>query len=124
MEQIFYLANMWKESILKLLRLDNLVNNLTDYVETRLELVKLEVKEEIAKAIARITIMIFVMMAFTLFIIFISITLALWLATFWGYVMGFGAVALFYFLMLIIVLALRQTVSAALEEKLKEKLND
>jgi galactitol-specific phosphotransferase system IIC component len=48
----------------------------------------------------------------------------LWLATFWGYMMGFGAVALFYFLMLIIVLALRQPVSAALEEKLKEKLND
>ena len=38
-----------KDSIFKFLRLDNLVENLSGYVETRIELVKLEVREEIAK---------------------------------------------------------------------------
>ncbi|NBP71103.1 MAG: phage holin family protein, partial [Cytophagia bacterium] len=64
---------MWKESILKLLRLDSLVSNLTGYVETRIELMKLEVKEEIAKSLAKVSVLVIVIASLSLFVLFFSV---------------------------------------------------
>jgi hypothetical protein len=40
-----------KDTIFKFLRLDNLVDNLSGYLETRLELFKVEVREDVARGI-------------------------------------------------------------------------
>lgn len=42
-----------KGSIVKLLRLENLIGHLTGYVESQVALVKLEVREEVAKILSR-----------------------------------------------------------------------
>lgn len=113
---------MWKESILKLLKLDGLVGNLTGYIETRVELVKLEIREDIAKAVARLSILAFVLAAVSLFILFFSVSVALLIGNYLGFFEGFAIVAAFYLLLTIVILALRSSVSEALEKKLIEKL--
>lgn len=113
---------MWKESILKLLRLDGLVSNLTGYIETRMELVKLEMREEIAKAVARLSIFVVVLAALSLFILFFSVSIALLIGEHLGFFEGFAIVAGFYLIVTFIVIALRSSVSEALEKKLLEKL--
>lgn len=42
-----------KDTLFKFLRLDNLVDNLSGYLETRLALFKIEVREEIAHVLAQ-----------------------------------------------------------------------
>jgi Putative Actinobacterial Holin-X, holin superfamily III len=113
---------MWKESILKLLKLDNLVNNLTGYVETRVELMKLEVREELAKAMAKLSVLVVLISVATLFVLFFSVTLALVLANFVGILGGFAIVAGIYLLLTVIVLMMRAGISEALEKKLLEQL--
>lgn len=113
---------MWKESILKLLKLDGLIGNLTGYIETRVELVKLEIREDIAKAVARLTVLAVVLAVLSLFILFFSVSIALLLGEYLGFFEGFAIVAGFYLLLTIIIVALRRSVSVALEEKLMEKL--
>jgi uncharacterized membrane protein YqjE len=113
---------MWKESILKLLKLDGLVSNLTGYIETRVELVKLEVKEDIAKAMARLTVLVVVIAVLSLFILFFSVSIALLIGEYLGFFEGFAIVAGFYLLITILFVVLRGSVSEALEKKLVEKI--
>ena len=42
-----------KAKIFKLLRLDNLIDNLSGYVEKRLELYKLEITEDLVKVLSK-----------------------------------------------------------------------
>lgn len=113
---------MWKESILKLLKLDNLVNNLTGYIETRVELMKLEVREELAKAMAKLSVLVVLVAVGTLFILFFSVALALLLANYVGIFGGFAIVAAIYLVITLIVLMMRANISEALEEKLLDQL--
>lgn len=113
---------MWKESILKLLKLDGLISNLTGYVETRLELIKLEIREDIARSVARLTVLVVVIAVLSLFILFFSISIALLIGEYLGYFEGFAIVAGFYLLLTVIIISLRSSVSSALEQKLLDKL--
>jgi len=113
---------MLKESLLKLLKLDNLVSNLTGYIETRVELMKLEVKEEVAKALAQLSILIVLVATATLFIMFVSVALALLIGKYTGPIGGFAIVGGFYFLIFILFLSLRANISTTLEKKLMEQL--
>lgn len=113
---------MWKESILKLLKLDGLIGNLTGYIETRMELVKMEMREEIAKAVARLSVLVVVLAALSLFILFFSVSIALLIGEQLGFFEGFAIVAGFYLLITLAMITLRSSVSEALEKKLLEKL--
>ncbi len=113
---------MWKESILKLLKLDGLVANLTGYVETRVELLKLEIREEIAKAIARMTVLVLVMATISLFILFFSVSVALLIGEYLGFFEGFLIVSGFYLLVAILVLLMRKSLSDTMEKELLKKL--
>ena len=63
-------------SILKFLRLDNFVQHLTGYVETKIELMKVEIREDVTRAVARgLVIMVLFLVAF-MFLIFFSVGLA------------------------------------------------
>ena len=65
-----------KDTLLKFLRIDNLASNVSGYVETRVKLLKIEIKEDVAKilsqGLAQATIILF---AF-LFLIFFSLGMA------------------------------------------------
>ena len=59
-------------NILKLLKLDNILDSLTKYIETKVEFYKIQFKEELAKALG-ILIFIFLMsIVMLLFLIFLS----------------------------------------------------
>jgi uncharacterized membrane protein YqjE len=115
---------MWTDAILRLLKLDGLVNNLTAYVETRLEIIKLEVREEIARALARLSVLILVVASIALFILFLSVSVALWIGHYIGMVEGFAIVTAVYFVLALLALTLRASISEALERKLLQKLRD
>lgn len=111
---------MLKDSILKLFKLDNLVSNMTGYVEARMELVKLEVKEDITKAIAKLSVFVFLAFAFTLFLMFISVAIAFKIGESVGTFAGFAMVAGFYFATALVLFFFRDAISTSIEKQLAE----
>ena len=109
---------MLKDSILKFLKLDSLIENLTGYVETRIELTKMEIREDLAKALSNFLLYILLGVVLTLFIMLISIAAAHWIANSTGAVGGFAIVAGFYLLLGLMVFAFR----GAIVEKLQKQL--
>jgi uncharacterized membrane protein YqjE len=113
---------MLKDTLLKFFKLDGLVNNLTGYVETRIELLKYEIKEDMAKAIARLSLVLLTALLFTFFLLFISVSVAIKLGEVWGNFVGFGIVAGFYLLLMLIIVLFRKPISKSLEEKIKTNI--
>lgn len=110
---------MLKDTLLKLFKLDGLVNNLTGYVETRIELLKYEMKEDMAKAIARLAIVLLTVLLFTFFLLFISVSIAIKIGESIGSFAGFGIVAGFYLTLMLIIVIFRESISRNLENKIK-----
>jgi uncharacterized membrane protein YqjE len=113
---------MLKETLLKFFKLDGLVNNLTGYVETRIELLKYEIKEDMAKAIARLSLVFLTALLFTFFLLFISVSVAIKIGESMGNFAGFGMVAGFYFLFMLIVILFRKPIGENIEEKIKANI--
>lgn len=113
---------MLKDTLLKFFKLDGLVNNLTGYVETRIELLKYEIKEDMAKAIARLSLVLLTTLLFTFFLLFISVSVAIKIGEDLGNFIGFGMVAGFYFLLMVIIILLRKPISKNLEGKIKTNI--
>lgn len=65
-----------KDKILKLLRLDGLIDNLSGYVEARLELYKLEIREDIAKVLSKALVYLAITLFAFMFLMFFSVGLA------------------------------------------------
>jgi len=111
---------MLKDTILKFLKLDGLVDNLTGYVESRIELMKFEVKEDIARAASKIFLLLLSALFFTFFVLFSSVAVAHKIGESMGAVMGFGIVAGFYFTVLLITVLFRKPIGRSLEKKVKD----
>jgi uncharacterized membrane protein YqjE len=98
-----------KDKILKFLRLDGIISNLSGYVETRVALVKIEIREEVANILSRgLVIMLIIMVGF-LCLLFLSLAGAQYLNTvlespYAGYVI----VALFFGFILALLLVFRK----------------
>ena len=71
-----------KDIIFKFLRLDGVFNHLSGYLEARIELLKIEIREDVAKVIANAMIYAVVFFFATMFMIFFSIGLAQFLNQF------------------------------------------
>lgn len=110
---------MITETILKFLKLDGLVSTLTGYVEGRLELMKHEMKEDLARGLAKVSLIMLAALLFTFFLIFISIAVAFKLSESMGEFNGFGTVAAFYLVLLLVIILFRNSISKNLEKKLK-----
>jgi hypothetical protein len=110
---------MLKDTILKFLKLDGLVNNLTGYIETKIELMKYEIKEDIAKAVSKMAILLMLGLLFTFFLLFISVAVAHKIGESMGSFAGFGIVGGFYLVVLLLILLLREPIGKSLEKKLK-----
>jgi predicted transporter len=83
---------------------------------------KLEVKEDLAKAIAKISLFILIGFVVTLFILLISMALAYKIGESTGTFGGFAIVAGFYFIVAVILLIFRDAVRESLEKRLSENL--
>jgi uncharacterized membrane protein YqjE len=114
---------MLGNSIAKFFKVDSLISNLTGYVETRIELLKVEAKEELSKGLSQVIIFLLLAFVFALVIIFLSVGIALLLSTRWGAFAGFGAVAGFYLVIGTILLVSRDSLNKALEKKIAELLS-
>jgi uncharacterized membrane protein YqjE len=113
---------MLKDTLLKLFKLDGLINSLTGYVETRLELLKYEIKEDLAKAISRLMVVLLMALLFTFFLLFISVSVAFWIGDALGIMAGFGIVAGIYFVLMLAILVFRDSINKSIEEKIKKNI--
>lgn len=109
---------MLKDSILKFLKLDSLIENLTGYVETRIELTKMEIREELARGLSRFLLFILLGGVFTLFIVLISIAVAHLIAKSLGAFGGFAVVAGFYLLLALLLFGFRKSIIEKLQDQL------
>lgn len=113
---------MFKENILKFLKLDSLVDNVTGYVEARIELLKIEIKEEVARGLAKALVTVVMIAVFTLFIMLISIAAAYKVGETIGMFGGFASVASFYLLIGLLVFLFRNSITELLEKQLEERM--
>lgn len=112
-----------KDKILKFLHLDGLISNLSGYVETRVALVKIEIRDEVAGILSRgLTIMLIIMVGF-LCLLFLSLAGAQFLNTALesGY-LGYVIVALFYGLLLLLLLVFRKGFFRMFEKQFVEMI--
>jgi len=108
-----------KDSIFKFLRLDNLVENLSGYFETRVELIKMEVREEIAKVISQGLMIGLLFLLGLLFLIFLSFGFANYLNTFFSSsTIGFWIVSGIYGVPGVIIFSFRAKISHFFERYL------
>ena len=109
------------DTILKFLKLDNFVHNLTGYVEARLDLLKTEIKEDIAKALSRAMVTVALFLMGFLFLIFFSIGLAHFINRYFEETFsGFWAVAGIYGVAFLLVLVFRRNILTSFEHHFKE----
>lgn len=108
---------MFKDSLSKFFKVDSLLNNLSGYVETKIELLKIEVKEDLAKSLSKVILYFLITFMFALFITFISIAVALVLSANLGTFAGFSIVSIFYLLIGFILLLSREKIITKLEKR-------
>ncbi|MFN5168242.1 MAG: phage holin family protein [Cyclobacteriaceae bacterium] len=113
-----------KESIFKFLRLDNLIRHLTGYVETRLDLFKLEIKEEVARAIAHLVILVFLILFGLMLLLFLSIGVAQWLNAYLNQTAtGYFIVGGVYFILFLVFIIFKKPIDARIERAVMERMN-
>jgi hypothetical protein len=111
---------VFKEGIAKFLKLDSLMENLTGYVETRIEIMKYDLKEDLSRIISKASILFAVALTVMLFLLFISMAVAMLIGREIGYFGGFGIVSLFYIIVASVVYLNRESLGLKLENKIKE----
>ena len=108
---------MFKDSLSKFFKVDSLLGNLTGYLETRVELLKIEVKEDLAKSLAKGISYLLIAFIFALFIIFLSIAAALFVGAWLGNFAGFSIVGLVYLITGFILWLSRERLISSLEKR-------
>jgi F0F1-type ATP synthase membrane subunit a len=111
-----------KSKLLGLLGLDKIIESLQNLLEIRIAMIRDEVEETVAEKLARVLPLLLVVSAFTMLILFASLALGFFLAEVLGsYVYGFGAVALVYLVLTIILFLLKD--SKALKKTFKDSIS-
>lgn len=100
-----------KNKILKLLKLDSLFENLSGYVESKIELFKAEVREEVVGILSKILVALIVAVCLFFCLILASLGLAYYLGTLVGMAWGLLIVAGIYLLILILLIVFREQIS-------------
>lgn len=105
--------------LLKLLKVDSLITNISEYVETRIAIVKAEAKDDVMKAMRAAMIFGAIAVLGLFFLLFLSLTIALALnavldSWFWGFAIVTGV----YLIILVVLYSLRNS------EKVKMMFGD
>ena len=109
------------ETIFKFLHLDNLVQNLNNYVEARIELIKVEIREDVSKAIARGMVIMALFFIGFLFLIFLSVGLAHYLNRFFeGAYGGYWSVAGIYGATFLLLLVFKRSIYQYFERQFSD----
>ena len=112
-----------KEIIFKFLRLDGVFTHLTAYVEARIELLKMEIREDVAKVMASAMIFAVVFFFATMFMIFFSIGLAQFLNLYFNKIFtGYWIVAGLYLLGFLLFLVFRKGILHNFEGRLMDAI--
>ncbi len=110
-----------KDSLLKLLRIDKLVDNLSGYVETRVQLLKIEIKEDVAKILSIGIIHGTIILFAFLFLIFFSLGMAEFINLFFENTFeGYLIVASFYLVCFIVFMIFRKAFDKKVEKYFSE----
>jgi uncharacterized membrane protein YqjE len=109
---------MLRDSIARFFKVDSLISNLTGYVETRIELLKVEAKEELSKGLSNVIVFLLLAFVFALVVVFISVSLAFLIGVWVGVIGGFAIVAGIYLLAGIILVVKREPLTKTLEKKI------
>ena len=123
-----YIASLFnmegiKDSIFKFLRLDNLVENLKGYVETHIELLKIEIREDVAKVLAKALMVLIVVFLALIFLLFLSIGLAHYLNNFFEKSqIGYWIVAGIYGVPCLIFVLFRKSIGHSMETHLMKMI--
>lgn len=111
------------EAAAKFLKLDILKENLLGYVEARVALLKLEVREDVAKVITRALVFGVIIFLASLFILFLSLGIAFFINQYFKEdFLGFWIVSGFYLTLFIISIVLRKHLFQYLEHLFKDRL--
>jgi uncharacterized membrane protein YqjE len=114
---------MFGSSLAKFFKLDNLIENLTGYFETKVELIKVEAKEQVASGLSKAITYMIISFFFSLVLIMLSIGVAIALGNVIGPFGGFAVIATFYLVVGIILFAKRQSINSHFEKVLSENMN-
>tara|TARA_R110002012_G_scaffold94666_3_gene229119 strand:+ start:13778 stop:14158 length:381 start_codon:yes stop_codon:yes gene_type:complete len=94
----------------KFLKIDELIDSVTEYVRIKIELVKLNMIEELSGILAQLIALFLILTVFMFFMFFGSITLSTFLNYLWSSAyLGYGAVTCFYLLALLFFVYLLQS---------------
>lgn len=105
-----------KETILKFLKIDSLVDNLSGYMDARIQLLKIEIREEVAKVLSKGLVHLVIAFFVFLFLIFLSIGIANYLNDSLGdSFSGYWIVAGFYLLLFILLIVFRKDIDKRFE---------
>lgn len=109
------------ESILKFLKLDTLLQHVTGYVEARIELMKVEIREDIARAVSRAIVALTMILIGFMFLLFVSVGLAHLVTSFTqaAYI-GYWSVAGFYGLLFLLLYLFRKSIYEKFEKQLMD----
>lgn len=111
---------MLKERVLKFLKLEGLMDTLSDYVETKFALLKLEIKEDVIQLISKVLVGLLIFGAMIFALLLLSFAAAYAIGVKLGVTAGFVIVAGFYLLLMILFIVFRKDISIKVEEKLNE----
>jgi hypothetical protein len=114
---------MFRESLAKFFKVDSLIENLTGYVEARVEILKHEAKEEIVKQVSNLVVYLLVGFIFAVVLIFFSVSIALKISESLGGFAGFGIVSLCYLIVGVVLFLNRTQLIGKVEHKVRENLN-
>ena len=108
-----------KKGLLSFLNFDSIIENLSGYVEKRIALFKIEMKEDLAVAAAKLVVVLVLALSLFMIILFLSIASAVLLNRILdSESLGFFLVAGFYLIIFLVFFFLKD--EARFEEKLKK----
>jgi hypothetical protein len=111
---------MFGSTLTKFLKLDNLLDNLTGYVESKVELLKIELKQDLASGLSKAIAYLIIAFVFAMVLLFLSLGVAVVLAEQVGALGGYGIVGGFYLLIGIGLFIKKESLILNLEKKLTE----
>jgi len=115
-----------KKGLLSFLNIDSIIDNLTGLVDNKVELFKIEFKEDAAKAGSRIIVLLILGLSAFMAIMFISIALSILIGdALENEMTGFFIIGAFYILILIVFIFLNRTfnINKSLEKFILNILN-
>jgi uncharacterized membrane protein YqjE len=113
---------MIRDSLARFFKVDSMIENLTGYVETRVELLKIEAKEEVSKQLSNAIVYGSIGFLFALVLLFLSVAIALTIGEHLGNFAGFAIVAGFYLIVGLALLLNREKLIKAIEKNIALKL--